>query len=50
MNAMEGTLVKGFAIDLKNSFCGVLDLDTYHEFMHPGNITLLGERVLNPLD
>ena len=50
MNTMAGTLVKGFVIDLKNEYFAVLGLDAYHEFMHTGNINLLGERVLNPLD
>jgi hypothetical protein len=50
VNTELGTVVKGFVIDLKNEYFGLLSLDTYHEFMHTGNINLLGERVLNPLD
>jgi hypothetical protein len=50
VNTMAGTLVKGFVIDLKNEYFAVLGLDDYHDFMHTGNINLLGERVLNPLD
>ena len=43
-------LEEGFVIDLKNEFMTVLDLDTYKAFIHTGNVTLLGERHLNPLD
>jgi hypothetical protein len=50
VNTEVGTVVKGFVIDLKNEYFGLLSLDAYHEFMHTGNINLLGERVLNPLD
>jgi hypothetical protein len=50
VNTELGTVVKGFVIDLKNEYFGLLNLDAYHEFMHTGNINLLGERVLNPLD
>jgi hypothetical protein len=51
MNTPSGaTLEQGFVIDLKNQFCTTLDLDTYHQFMHTGNISLLGERELNPLE
>jgi hypothetical protein len=50
VNTTVGTVVKGFVIDLKNEYFAVLGLDDYHEFMHTGNINLLGERVLNPLD
>ena len=50
VNTELGTVVKGFVIDLKNEYFGLLSLDTYHEFMHTGNINLLGERVLNPLE
>jgi hypothetical protein len=46
----QGTVEQGFVIDLKNDYRATLDMDTYHEFMHTGNIVLLGERALNPLD
>jgi len=50
VNTIAGTMMKGFVIDLKNEYFAVLGLDDYHDFMHTGNINLLGERVLNPLD
>jgi len=51
MNTPDGsTLEQGFVIDLKNQFCTTVDLDTYHQFMHTGNISLLGEHELNPLE
>jgi hypothetical protein len=45
-----GTVEQGFVIDLKNHYRATLELDAYHEFMHTGNINLLGERALNPLE
>jgi hypothetical protein len=51
MNTPSGaTEEKGFVIDLKNQFCTTLDLDTYHQFMRTGNISLLAEKDLNPLE
>ena len=51
MNTPSGaTLEQGFVIDMKNEYCTVLNLDAYHEFMHTGNIYLLGEKHLNPLE
>jgi hypothetical protein len=51
MNTPSGaTLEQGFVVDMKNEYCTVLNLDAYHEFMHTGNIVLLGEKHLNPLE
>jgi hypothetical protein len=51
MNTPSGaTLQQGFVIDMKNEYCTVLNLEAYHEFMHTGNIALLGEKHLNPLE
>jgi hypothetical protein len=51
MNTPSGaTLEQGFVIDMKNEYCTLLNLDAYHEFMHTGNIVLLGEKHLNPLE
>jgi len=44
------TIEQGFVIDLKNEYATVVNMENYHEFMHTGNITLLGEKHLNPLD
>jgi hypothetical protein len=49
-NTEIGTVMKGFVIDLKNEYMTVLKPNVYAEFMRTGNIQLLGEKFLNPLD
>jgi hypothetical protein len=51
MNLPNGqTMEQGFVTDLKNNYSAFASLDTYHEFLHSGNIYLLGEKHLNALE
>jgi hypothetical protein len=50
INTPVGQVDEGCVIDLKNSITANLPMPSYHEFMQTGNVNILGEHPLNPLE
>jgi hypothetical protein len=50
INTENGAMQQGIVIDLSNNITANLQEPAYRDFLHSGNVNLLGEHPLNPLD
>jgi hypothetical protein len=50
INTSDGAMQQGIVIDLSNNITANLQEPVYRDFLHSGNVNLLGEHPLNPLD